>query len=129
MKSKVLSIFLVVVSCFGFIALVNAQGLAYIGQTLEYNDSLSGTASFGIDFYTKTYATNLSVNKPVINTKTKVKKLLIWSTIAESEETIKQTKKVYANYWTYDTALKHQVTWKNMTKESSITGNFESYNG
>lgn len=129
MKSKVISAMVVIASCFCLIAVVNAQGVACIGQTLEYNDSVSGTAKFGLDFYTKTYATNLSVNKPVIKTTTKVSKVLLWSTIAESEETITQTKKVYANYWSYDSATKHKVTWQNTKKSSSITGNFESYNG
>lgn len=129
MKSKLVSILAIVVSCFCLIAVVNAQGVACIGKTITYNNSVSGTGSFDVDFYTKIYATKLSDTKPVVKTTTKVQKLLIWESITESDDRITQLKKVYANYWSYVKPAKHKVIWKNTQDSSSITGNFESYNG
>lgn len=129
MRSKLVSTLAVVAACCCLIGVVSAQGVACIGKTIEWKESVSGTASFGVDFYTKIYATKLSNTKPVVKTTSAVLKLIIWSTITESEEKITELKKVYANYWSYVKSARHKVTWENTKDSSSITGNFESYNG
>ena len=128
MKSKVLSTLAVIASCLCLIAVVSVNGAAW-NTTLKYDSSFTQQVQLGTSFYTRINASKLSTTKPVVKTTNKVKVLLIWKTIAESEETISQENKNYNNYWEYSKATTHEVTWKNVKSNSEITGRFETATG
>ncbi len=94
---------------------------------LEYNQSYTGTAKLGVDYYATVMGTVLSLNNPVVKIVTKYKSGLLYGHEQSATITIEKKDVRYKVLFNQPNSASTRVKWTNIKSGTSVGGNYSAY--